>query len=86
VFSNGHILRYHDPRRFGFVDWLAGDEHSDKRLARLGPEPLSSDFTGQRLYRLSRGKRVAVKPFLMDGGCRPGGAGSRHYSRRHHLA
>ena len=66
VFSNGHILRYHDPRRFGFVDWLAGDEYSDKRLARLGPEPLSPDFTGQRLYRLSRGKRVAVKPFLMD--------------------
>lgn len=66
VFTNGHILRYHDPRRFGFVDWLDRDEQADKRLARLGPEPLSADFTGQRLYRLSRGKRVAVKPFLMD--------------------
>ena len=66
VFTNGHILRYHDPRRFGFVDWLNGEEHTDKRLARLGPEPLSEGFTGQLLYRLSRGKRVAVKPFLMD--------------------
>lgn len=66
VFTTGHILRYHDPRRFGFVDWLAKDEQSDKRLIRLGPEPLSADFTGQRLYRLSRCKRVAVKPFLMD--------------------
>ncbi|MGS2742652.1 bifunctional DNA-formamidopyrimidine glycosylase/DNA-(apurinic or apyrimidinic site) lyase [Halomonas sp. LS-001] len=66
VFTNGHILRYHDPRRFGFVDWLDRDEQADKRLARLGPEPLSDAFTGQRLYRLSRGKRVAVKPFLMD--------------------
>lgn len=66
VFTNGHILRYHDPRRFGFVDWLSGDERSDKRLASLGPEPLSSAFNGHRLYRLSRGRRVAVKPFLMD--------------------
>ncbi|MCP1360574.1 zinc finger domain-containing protein, partial [Halomonas sp. BBD45] len=32
----------------------------------LGPEPLSPDFTGDRLYTLSRGKRLAVKPFLMD--------------------
>ena len=66
VFTNGHILRYHDPRRFGFVDWLDSDEQVDKRLARLGSEPLSDAFTGQRLYHLSRGKRVAVKPFLMD--------------------
>lgn len=66
VLANTHILRYHDPRRFGFVDWLQGDEQRDPRLAHLGPEPLSEAFTGERLYRLSRGKRMAVKPFLMD--------------------
>ncbi|WP_129140668.1 bifunctional DNA-formamidopyrimidine glycosylase/DNA-(apurinic or apyrimidinic site) lyase [Modicisalibacter coralii] len=66
VVDDGAILRYHDPRRFGFVDWLAGDVASDPRLARLGPEPLSPDFDGERLYRLSRGRRLAVKPFLMD--------------------
>ncbi|TDB02692.1 bifunctional DNA-formamidopyrimidine glycosylase/DNA-(apurinic or apyrimidinic site) lyase [Halomonas marinisediminis] len=66
VLDDGAILRYHDPRRFGFVDWLAGSVEEDSRLRRLGPEPLSEAFDGERLYRLSRGRRVAVKPFLMD--------------------
>lgn len=66
VTSSGYVLRYHDPRRFGFVDWQAEDETQDKRLAHLGPEPLSDAFTGKWLYTLSRNKRVAVKPFLMD--------------------
>lgn len=65
-FDNGYTLRYHDPRRFGFVDWQQGDVLSDPRLAHLGPEPLSEDFDGARLYALSRGKRAAIKPFLMD--------------------
>lgn len=66
IVEDGSVLRYHDPRRFGFVDWLQGGIDSDSRFRRLGPEPLSPDFTGDRLYTLSRGKRLAVKPFLMD--------------------
>lgn len=66
VTQSGHVLRYHDPRRFGFVDWQQGDGSADKRLAHLGPEPLDDAFNGRWLYRLSRNKRVAVKPFLMD--------------------
>ncbi|MCG6658313.1 bifunctional DNA-formamidopyrimidine glycosylase/DNA-(apurinic or apyrimidinic site) lyase [Halomonas campisalis] len=66
VLDDGALLRYHDPRRFGFVDWLAGSREQDPRLARLGPEPLSEAFDGKRLYTLSRGRRLGVKPFLMD--------------------
>lgn len=66
VFEGGNILRYHDPRRFGFVDWLAGDVETDVRLSRLGPEPLSQDFDGKRLHDLARGRRAAVKTFIMD--------------------
>lgn len=66
VTASGYVLRYHDPRRFGFVDWQLDDETLDKRLAHLGPEPLSDAFNGKWLYTLSRNKRVAVKPFLMD--------------------
>ncbi|MFO7648063.1 bifunctional DNA-formamidopyrimidine glycosylase/DNA-(apurinic or apyrimidinic site) lyase [Halomonas sp. 3H] len=66
VLDDGAILRYHDPRRFGFVDWLAGTPEQDPRLSRLGPEPLSAAFDGERLFALSRGRRLAVKPFLMD--------------------
>ncbi|WP_422102810.1 bifunctional DNA-formamidopyrimidine glycosylase/DNA-(apurinic or apyrimidinic site) lyase [Vreelandella sp.] len=66
VTASGYVLRYHDPRRFGFVDWQQGDGSMDKRLAHLGPEPLDEAFNGQWLFNLSRNKRVAVKPFLMD--------------------
>ncbi|UYF99454.1 bifunctional DNA-formamidopyrimidine glycosylase/DNA-(apurinic or apyrimidinic site) lyase [Halomonas sp. GD1P12] len=66
VTGEGFVLRYHDPRRFGFVDWQQGDGTEDTRLAHLGPEPLSEAFDGAWLYRLSLGKRMAVKPFLMD--------------------
>lgn len=66
VVDSGAVLRYRDPRRFGFVDWLQGGLREDPRLTRLGPEPLSADFHGERLYQLSRGRRLAVKPFLMD--------------------
>lgn len=61
--SNGSILRYHDPRRFGCWLWSEA-EHS--QLTRLGPEPLSEDFDGHRLYQLSRKRKMAVKPFIMD--------------------
>ncbi|MBR2512625.1 MAG: bifunctional DNA-formamidopyrimidine glycosylase/DNA-(apurinic or apyrimidinic site) lyase [Halomonas sp.] len=66
VTTSGYVLRYHDPRRFGFVDWQQGDGSLDKRLAHLGPEPLGDAFNGRWLYNASRNKRVAVKPFLMD--------------------
>jgi formamidopyrimidine-DNA glycosylase len=66
VLDDGALLRYHDPRRFGFVDWLRGSREEDPRLSRLGPEPLSPAFDGRRLFDLSRQRRLAVKPFLMD--------------------
>ncbi|SDN49461.1 bifunctional DNA-formamidopyrimidine glycosylase/DNA-(apurinic or apyrimidinic site) lyase [Vreelandella arcis] len=66
VTASGYVLRYHDPRRFGFVDWQEGDGYADRRLAHLGPEPLDDAFDGRWLYSMSRNKRVAVKPFLMD--------------------
>lgn len=62
--SNGYGLRYHDPRRFGCWLWSA-DEHS--QLSKLGPEPLDDEFNGDYLYQLSRNRRLAVKPFIMDG-------------------
>ena len=61
--SNGHILRFHDPRRFGCWLWSAS-EHG--QLSKLGPEPLSDEFDGDLLYRLSCNRRMAVKPFIMD--------------------
>lgn len=63
--DSGMLLRYHDPRRFGAMLWCrAGDVHP--LLVSLGPEPLSAEFDGERLYQCSRGRQMAVKPFIMD--------------------
>jgi formamidopyrimidine-DNA glycosylase len=61
--SNGKCLRYHDPRRFGAWLW---SENGHSQLDHLGPEPLTDEFSGERLFDLSRKRKIAVKPFIMD--------------------
>ncbi|RDI98825.1 bifunctional DNA-formamidopyrimidine glycosylase/DNA-(apurinic or apyrimidinic site) lyase [Dyella solisilvae] len=59
------VLRFTDARRFGCLLWQPpGETH--ELLAALGPEPLTDDFDGDLLWRLSRGRTAAVKLFLMD--------------------
>jgi len=63
--DSGQVLRFTDPRRFGSQLWQPrGDTH--ELLAGLGPEPLSDAFDGDLLWARSRGRRAAVKQFLMD--------------------
>lgn len=62
----GRLLRYVDPRRFGMLDVLPDRSHSHPLLDALGPEPLSDDFTGAYLFTATRGRKVAIKQFLMD--------------------
>jgi formamidopyrimidine-DNA glycosylase len=65
-FQSGKALRFRDPRRFGSLLWVANPaEH--ELLKNLGPEPLSGAFTGAYLWQKSRGRRVSVKQFIMNG-------------------
>ena len=66
VFDNGHILRLTDPRRFGSFLWQAGDVGTHKLIINLGPEPLTEEFDGERLFQLSRKRKVPVKTFIMN--------------------
>ncbi|MDG1581225.1 bifunctional DNA-formamidopyrimidine glycosylase/DNA-(apurinic or apyrimidinic site) lyase [Pseudomonas sp. GOM6] len=63
--ESGLALRYTDPRRFGALLW-SDDPLNHELLLKLGPEPLTDLFDGERLYQLSRGRSMAVKPFIMD--------------------
>lgn len=65
VLESGLALRYTDPRRFGALLWSA-DPLNHELLRRLGPEPLTEAFDGERLFQCSRGRAMAVKPFIMD--------------------
>lgn len=63
--GSGQSLRLNDPRRFGALLWQPADTEASV-LQRLGPEPLTEEFNGDRLYQLSRNRKVAVKNFIMD--------------------
>ena len=64
--DSGHCLRFNDPRRFGSLHWVLGDPGEHQLLAGLGPEPLEAGFDADYLASRARGRRIAIKPFLMD--------------------
>lgn len=66
VLDDGMALRLHDPRRFGTLLWTTQDPARHKLLSTLGPEPLSDDFDGDYLFKASRGRKVAIKNFIMN--------------------
>jgi len=72
IFDNNSCLRLRDPRRFGAVLWTETEPESHNLLDKLGPEPLGCEFTGDYLYRCTRGRRVAIKQFIMNGRIVPG--------------
>jgi formamidopyrimidine-DNA glycosylase len=67
VLENGMRVRLRDPRRFGLVLWQPGNPLKHALLARIGPEPLSPEFSGAWLHRVTRKRGAAIKPVLMDG-------------------
>ena len=65
--SSGKSVVFNDPRRFGVVDLIApGRLAHHPALSRLGPEPLSDDFTAAVLARACRGKKTSLKAALLD--------------------
>ena len=65
IFEGNTTLRLRDPRRFGAV-LLGGNPVTHPLLKDLGPEPLTDGFDANTLYTASRGRKVAVKNFIMD--------------------
>jgi formamidopyrimidine-DNA glycosylase len=66
ILDNGRCVRFNDPRRFGALLWWEADPDGHMLLRDLGPEPLSDGFSGAHLWRRSRGRKGAVKTFIMD--------------------
>ena len=67
ILSSGSVLRFNDPRRFGSILWTSSDPFQTPQLAHLGPEPFDTSFSGDALFKVTRGKRSSVKNFIMDG-------------------
>lgn len=61
--DNGKALYYHDTRKFG--RWsLVTDLNSV--IGKLGPEPLSPDFTFEIFWPMLHSRSRALKPLLLD--------------------
>ncbi|MBQ0783810.1 MAG: bifunctional DNA-formamidopyrimidine glycosylase/DNA-(apurinic or apyrimidinic site) lyase [Amphritea sp.] len=65
VLDSGMALRLTDPRRFGSVLWQPlGETH--ELLVKLGPEPLSDDFTLDYLKQCCSERKQSIKQFIMN--------------------
>jgi formamidopyrimidine-DNA glycosylase len=65
--SNGALIAYNDPRRFGSMKLVARARLDREPLLRaLGPEPLGNEFDAAMLARACQGKKTALKSALLD--------------------
>jgi formamidopyrimidine-DNA glycosylase len=61
--SNKKLLAFNDTRKFGRV-WFT--DEPETIFAKLGPEPLGSEFTPQWMYENLRRRKRQLKPLLLD--------------------
>ena len=66
VLDDGVRIRYHDPRRFGSLQFTPDDPARHPLIAELGPEPLRDEFDVDHLFRATRRRKVAIKVLLMN--------------------
>ncbi len=65
--DDGEVLTFHDVRRFGRIHVVeAGRYKTIATLHRLGPEPLSDQFTGESLWQALRASRRCIKTQLLS--------------------
>ena len=66
VLQNGQVMRLSDPRRFGAILWAGADPLQHPLLKELGMEPMTADFTSEKLYATFRSRSAAIKLVIMD--------------------
>jgi formamidopyrimidine-DNA glycosylase len=63
--ADGRAILYDDARRFGDID-LRDETGWRARDAELGVEPLSDEFTAERLHALTRTSITPIRNWLLD--------------------
>jgi formamidopyrimidine-DNA glycosylase len=65
--SNGAVITFNDPRRFGYMRLIAREQlNQDPMIEALGPEPLGNAFDGALLADACAGKKTSLKAALSD--------------------
>ena len=84
--SSGETVTFNDPRRFGLMQILDGDSiDAAGGFHKLGPEPLSPQFTALALAERCAGRRTSLKAALLDQAV-VAGLGNIYASEALHLA
>jgi formamidopyrimidine-DNA glycosylase len=65
VLETGQALRFHDPRRFGSLHFTQ-EPLDHPLLTSLAPEPLSTEFDAEYLFKATRKRTVAIKHLIMN--------------------
>jgi formamidopyrimidine-DNA glycosylase len=64
--STGNTVTFNDPRRFGLMQLAQSASGTLTAADRLGPEPLSAEFTAGALASIAAGRRTPLKSLLLD--------------------
>lgn len=65
--EKGVRVRYHDPRRFGFMLITHENElATHPQLASIGPEPLGNEFSGPVLETALQNRKGPIKVVILD--------------------
>ena len=65
--SNGAVVTFNDPRRFGFMKLTPRDKLDQHPLMKaMGPEPLGNAFDAAMPARACKGKKTSLKAALSD--------------------
>jgi formamidopyrimidine-DNA glycosylase len=65
--SNGAVITFNDPRRFGYMRLIAREQlNQDPMISGLGPEPLGNAFDAAMLAQACAGKKTSLKAALSD--------------------
>jgi len=65
--SNGEIVTFNDPRRFGSMKLVPRAKLDQEPLLRgIGPEPLGNAFDAAMLAKACAGKKTSLKAALLD--------------------
>ncbi len=66
AFDDGSVLRFVDPRTFGWSAVWTPEEVAASSLARLGPDALAALVDVEELAGRLRGRRAPIKSLLLD--------------------
>ena len=66
VLDTGDVVRFIDPRTFGFVAAMDDGEAAQSGLGRLGPDAWSNPPSARGLLDVLEGRRAPIKALLLD--------------------